>query len=72
VVIDLLPVPLIGAVAEAAVAAQVPLVNTFYPTPELRALPRGAREGRILRLSSAWIRGSTCCCWATRPGASIE
>lgn len=50
VVIDLLPVPLIGSVAEAAVAAGVPLVNTFYPTPELRALGPAAREKGVILL----------------------
>jgi saccharopine dehydrogenase-like NADP-dependent oxidoreductase len=44
VVIDLLPVPFIPAVAEAAIAARVPLVNTFYTTPELSALGEAARE----------------------------
>jgi lysine 6-dehydrogenase len=38
VVIDLLPVPFIGAVAAAAVEHGVHLVNTFYVTPELRRL----------------------------------
>lgn len=44
VVIDLLPVPFLAAVAEAAIEAGVPLVNTFYTTPELRALGDAARE----------------------------
>jgi len=50
VVIDLLPVPLIGSVAEAAVAAGVPLVNTFYATPELRILGPAAREKGVILL----------------------
>ena len=50
VVIDLLPVPFIGAVAEAAITAGVPLVNTFYPTPELRALGPAAREQGVILL----------------------
>lgn len=50
VVIDLLPVPFIGVVAEAAIAAGVPLVNTFYPTPALRALDPAAREKGVILL----------------------
>ena len=44
VAIDLLPVPFIGAVAEAAVEAGVPIVNTYYVVPELRALADRAAE----------------------------
>ena len=43
VVIDLLPVPFIGAVARAAVRHGAHLVNTFYATPELRALAEEAK-----------------------------
>lgn len=50
VVVDLLPVPFIGAVAGAAVEAGVPLVNTFYVTPELAALERAARERGVALL----------------------
>lgn len=38
VVVDLLPVPFIGAVASAAIRAGIHLVNTFYVVPELGAL----------------------------------
>jgi saccharopine dehydrogenase-like NADP-dependent oxidoreductase len=49
VAIDLLPVPFIGLVAAAAVRAGVHLVNTFYTTPELRALaPEAERRGVTL------------------------
>jgi saccharopine dehydrogenase-like NADP-dependent oxidoreductase len=44
VVIDLLPVPFLAAAAEAAIESGVPLVNTFYVTPELEALGARARE----------------------------
>lgn len=50
VAIDLLPVPFIGAVAQAAVEAGVPLVNTFYVTPELQALGAAARERGVTLL----------------------
>jgi lysine 6-dehydrogenase len=50
VVIDLLPVPFIGAVASAAVESAVPLVNTFYVTPELRAVDAVARARGITLL----------------------
>jgi saccharopine dehydrogenase-like NADP-dependent oxidoreductase len=50
VVIDLLPVPFIGTVARAAVGAGVPLVNTFYVTPELQALDAAARERGVTLL----------------------
>lgn len=50
VAIDLLPVPLIGAVAHAAVEAGVPLVNTFYVTPELRAMEGPARDRGVTLL----------------------
>jgi lysine 6-dehydrogenase len=45
VVLDLLPVPLAPAVAQAAVRAGAHLVNTNYPTPEMVALAPEA-EGR--------------------------
>ncbi len=49
VVIDLLPVLFVGAVATAAVRAGVHLVNTFYVTPEVRALaPEAASRGVTL------------------------
>jgi saccharopine dehydrogenase-like NADP-dependent oxidoreductase len=49
VVVDLLPVPLIGAVAASAVAHRVHLVNTFYVTPELAGLA-GEAEARGVTL----------------------
>jgi lysine 6-dehydrogenase len=49
VVIDLLPAPFVGAVATAAVDHGVHLVNTFYVTPELRALAARA-EARSVTL----------------------
>ncbi|MCC7179727.1 MAG: saccharopine dehydrogenase NADP-binding domain-containing protein [Acidobacteria bacterium] len=50
VAIDLLPVPFIGSVAHAAVEAGVPLVNTFYVTPELRSLDPAARQRGVTLL----------------------
>jgi len=50
VAIDLLPVPFIGTVAHTAVQAGVPLVNTFYVTPELQALDAAARERGVTLL----------------------
>ncbi len=50
VVIDLLPVPFIGTVAAAAVEHGVHLVNTFYVTPELRALADQARAKGVTLL----------------------
>ena len=50
VVIDLLPVPFIGAVARAAVSARVHLVNTFYVTPELAELSQQAAAHGIVLL----------------------
>jgi len=49
VAIDLLPVPFIGRVAAAAVRAGVHFVNTFYATPEVRALaPEAVARGVTL------------------------
>ncbi|HUU35699.1 MAG TPA: saccharopine dehydrogenase C-terminal domain-containing protein [Vicinamibacterales bacterium] len=50
VVIDLLPVPFIGTVAAAAVEHGVHLVNTFYATPELRALADRAQARGVTLL----------------------
>ncbi len=47
VVIDLLPVPFIGRVAEAAVANKVHLVNTFYVVPDLAKLAARAKRAHI-------------------------
>ena len=50
VVIDLLPVPFIGAVAAVAVEHGVHLVNTFYVTPELRRLADRAQARGVTLL----------------------
>lgn len=50
VVIDLLPVPFIALVARAAVRAGVHYVNTFYATPELRALAPEAEAAGVTLL----------------------
>lgn len=47
VVIDLLPVPFIGRVAEAAVAHKVHLVNTFYVVPDLAKLAARAKRAHV-------------------------
>jgi lysine 6-dehydrogenase len=50
VVVDLLPVPFIGAVAASAVAHGVHLVNTFYIVPELAGLARQAEARGVTLL----------------------